>query len=88
MKHAIIQDFFGKLGAVYARLNILAKPLHIFNVDETSRGVSCTQAWKGSHRSWMLVLALPRPEMQKKEKLRESPLEHMQCINYRCMLNF
>ena len=35
---ATIQDFFGKLGAVYARLNILAKPMQIFNVDET--GVS------------------------------------------------
>ena len=38
MNEAIIQDFFGKLGAVYVRLNILAKPLQIFNVDET--GVS------------------------------------------------
>ena len=38
MNEAIIQDFLGKLGAVYVRLNILAKPLQIFNVDET--GVS------------------------------------------------
>ena len=31
----IIQDFFAKLGAVCARLNLLTKPMQIFNVDET-----------------------------------------------------
>ena len=30
-----IADFFGKLGAICARLNLLAKPMQIFNVDET-----------------------------------------------------
>ena len=34
----IIQDFFAKLGAICARLNILSKPMLIYNVDET--GVS------------------------------------------------
>ena len=33
-----IQNYFGKLGAMYARLNILTKPMQIFNIDEV--GVS------------------------------------------------
>ena len=33
-----IDDFFGKLGALYGRLNLIAKPMQIFNADET--GVS------------------------------------------------
>ena len=31
----IIDDFFAKLGAIYAHLNLLSKPMQIFNVDET-----------------------------------------------------
>ena len=31
----IISDFFGKLAAVYAKLNLLMKPMNIFNMDET-----------------------------------------------------
>ena len=31
----IVSDFFGKLGAVCAKLNILNKPMNIFNMDET-----------------------------------------------------
>ena len=30
-----VDDFFAKLGAIYARLNLLSKPMQIFNVDET-----------------------------------------------------
>ena len=30
-----IRDFFGKLGAICARLNLLSKPMQIYNVDET-----------------------------------------------------
>ena len=37
----IIEDFFAKLGAIYARLNLLTKPMLVYNVDET--GVSLTQ---------------------------------------------
>ena len=33
-----IEDFFAKLGGVYCRLNLLSKPMQIFNIDET--GVS------------------------------------------------
>ena len=33
-KETII-DFFGKLGSLYAKLNIIAKPMLIYNVDET-----------------------------------------------------
>ena len=33
-----IQNYFGKLGAMYARLNILTKPMQIFSIDEV--GVS------------------------------------------------
>ena len=33
-----INDFFGKLGAIYGRLNLLSKPMQIYNCDET--GVS------------------------------------------------
>ena len=34
-----IVDFFAKLGAIYARLNLLSKPMQIFNVDETGISV-------------------------------------------------
>ena len=37
----IIEDFFAKLGAVYARLNLYNKPMQVFNVDEC--GVNVTQ---------------------------------------------
>ena len=30
-----IEDFFAKLGAIYARLNLLNKPMQVFNVDES-----------------------------------------------------
>ena len=30
-----VEDFFAKLGALYARLNILSKPMLIYNADET-----------------------------------------------------
>ena len=31
----VVSDFFGKLGAVCAKLNVLMKPMNIFNMDET-----------------------------------------------------
>ena len=31
----VIEDFFAKLAAILARLNILSKPMHIYNADET-----------------------------------------------------
>ena len=33
-----INDFFRKLGAIYGRLNLISKPMQIYNCDET--GVS------------------------------------------------
>ena len=33
-----INDFFGKLGAIYGRLNLISKPMQVYNADET--GVS------------------------------------------------
>ena len=30
-----INDFFGKLGAMYGRLNLISKPMQIYNADET-----------------------------------------------------
>jgi hypothetical protein len=30
-----INDFFGKLGAIYGRLNLISKPMQIYNCDET-----------------------------------------------------
>ena len=36
-----IQDFFAKLGALYARLNLLSKPMQVYNVDES--GLNITQ---------------------------------------------
>ena len=30
-----INDFFGKLGAIYGRLNLICKPMQIYNCDET-----------------------------------------------------
>ena len=41
----IIQDFFAKLAAVFARLNLLSKPMLIYNVDET--GVSVVHKVNG-----------------------------------------
>ena len=32
-----VNNYFAKLGATYARLNILTKPMQIFNVDESLR---------------------------------------------------
>ena len=31
----VISDYLGKLGAVCAKLNVLTKPMNIFNMDET-----------------------------------------------------
>lgn len=47
-----IVDFFAKLAAVYARLNLFSKPMQIFNVDET--GVSVV------HKSGKVVTELGR----------------------------
>ena len=41
----VIAHYFGKLAAVCAKLNLLAKPMQIWNMDET--GV--TQTWKGGN---------------------------------------
>ena len=35
----IVNDFFAKLGAIFARLNLLSKPMQIFNIDETGISV-------------------------------------------------
>lgn len=35
----IIRDYFAKLGAICARLNILVKPMQIFNMDETGLSI-------------------------------------------------
>lgn len=32
----IICDFFGKVGSLYGRLNVVSKPMQVFNCDETS----------------------------------------------------
>ena len=34
----IINDFFGKLGSIYGKLNLISKPMQVYNCDET--GVS------------------------------------------------
>ena len=34
-----INDFFGKLGAIFGRLNLVSKPMQIFNCDETGVGI-------------------------------------------------
>lgn len=31
----VMEDFFGKLGALYGRLNLIAKPMQVYNSDET-----------------------------------------------------
>ena len=36
---AIIDDFFAKLGGVYGRLNLVSKPMQIYNADETGVGI-------------------------------------------------
>ena len=30
-----LEDFFAKLGSIYARLNLLTKPMQVYNVDES-----------------------------------------------------
>ena len=35
----IVDDFFAKLGAIFARFNLLSKPMQIFNIDETGISV-------------------------------------------------
>ena len=37
----IMEDFFAKLGSVYARLNLLTKPMQVYNVDES--GINLVQ---------------------------------------------
>ena len=32
---SVVEDFFAKLGALYGRLNLIAKPMQVFNIDET-----------------------------------------------------
>ena len=34
-----MNDFFGKLGAIYGRLNLISKPMQVFNCDETGLSV-------------------------------------------------
>ena len=31
----ILEDFFAKLGSIYAPLNLLTKPMQVYNVDES-----------------------------------------------------
>ena len=35
----VIDDFFAKLGGVYGRLNLISKPMLIYNADETGVGI-------------------------------------------------
>ena len=35
----VIKDFFTKLGGIFARLNLLYKPMQVYNIDETSINV-------------------------------------------------
>ena len=48
----VISDFFGKLGAIYCKLNLLSKPMQIYNSDET--GVSIV------HKPGKVIAALGR----------------------------
>ena len=50
-----IEEFFGKLGSLYGRLNLIAKPMHIFNADET--GVSVV------HKPGKVVAELGHPNV-------------------------
>jgi len=45
-----ISGFFGKLGSLYAKLNIISKPMLVFNVDETGN-YSCNKTKRGSYTS-------------------------------------
>ena len=33
----VIEDYFAKLGALYGRLNLVSKPMQVFNADETAQ---------------------------------------------------
>ena len=56
-----INDFFGKLGAIYGRLNLICKPMQIYNCDET--GVSVVHkpgkivAEMGCHKVYAVISA-------------------------------
>ena len=34
-KKVVVTDFFGKLGSLYGKLNLISKPMQVFNADET-----------------------------------------------------
>ena len=36
---AVVDDFFAKLGALYGRLNLINKPMQVYNIDETGISV-------------------------------------------------
>ena len=70
----IIQDYFTKLAAMYARLNILSKPMQIFNIDEI--GVCIV------HKPGKVITEMGRVfgqfRQQKKERI-------MQGFHYHCL---
>ena len=58
-----INDFFGKLGAIYGRLNLTCKPMQIYNCDET--GVSVV------HKPGKVVAEMGHHKFMQLHQLRE-----------------
>ena len=56
----LLKDFFEKLGGICARLNILSKPMLIYNLDETGISVAhkpgCILTELGRKRVWSVTL--------------------------------
>jgi len=45
-----INDFFGKFGAIYGRLNLISKPMQIYNCDKTGHKPGKVVAEMGRHK--------------------------------------
>ena len=61
----VIDDFFGKLGAIYGRLNLVAKPMQVFNADETGISVVHKPGKVVAELGWHYVYALTSAEKGK-----------------------
>ena len=57
----VIADFFSKLGAIYGRLNLVTKPMQVYNVDETGVSIVHKQgkvlAQLGQHHVYSITSA-------------------------------
>ena len=57
----VLADFFSKLGAIYGRLNLITKPMQVYNMDETGVSIVHKQgkvlAQLGQHHVYSITSA-------------------------------